>query len=255
MHMCTLTIRFDPGASAPVAVAANRDELYRRPSSPPAVIKENPAVFAPRDREAGGTWLGVNEHSIFASITNVWIRQGRKRYSGDPGGRSRGLLTLDALSCRTVEEAAHTVEESVSRDTYQFFNLAVVSPTAGIIFTYTGSLKGYPMHPGVTTILNSPYDPHVDRTDALPPYPSETGVGPEPRDAWLQQVTTYLSQHPDICRHGRFYGTRCSHIVTLSSDKSPRFWYADGPPCQSEFHDMSPAMEPLYAAVHTSSGR
>lgn len=251
--MCTLTIRFDPDAETPVVVAANRDELYRRASLPPSVITGRPAVFAPRDREAGGTWLGVNENGLFASITNVWIQHGKSRYQGEPGTRSRGLLTLDVLRCIDLQEAATTIRRLLHQDTYQFFNLAVVSPTGGAVFTHTGALKQYPISPGVTTVLNAPYDPRRDRGDSLPPYEPGGISRSKSKDSWLKEVRAYLSQHPEICKHGKTYGTRCSHIVTISQRGDHRFWYSDGHPCQTEFQDMSGDPQGMSSGVHTPS--
>ncbi|MFQ6615144.1 MAG: NRDE family protein [Fidelibacterota bacterium] len=258
--MCTLTIRFDPDARIPVVVAANRDELYRRVSSPPSVIPGNPPVFAPRDEEAGGTWLGVNKHGLFVSITNVWISDGKTKHQGEPGTRSRGLLTLDVLRCESVEEAATTVRRLMKRDFYQYFNLAVASPTDGVVLSHAGSLRQYPMSPGVTTLLNTPYRPHVDRSrvlpggnqgDTLPPYPPGNTGETASKDSWLQHVTSYLSQHPETCKHGKIYGTRCSHIVVISRAGDHRFWYADGPPCQTQFQDMSADLRTIVPSVRT----
>ncbi|PSP47352.1 hypothetical protein BRC60_08635 [Halobacteriales archaeon QH_1_68_42] len=56
--MCTLVFAWQVFPDAPVVAAANRDELLDRPSEPPSVIEEEPGVVAPRDAEAGGTWIG-----------------------------------------------------------------------------------------------------------------------------------------------------------------------------------------------------
>ena len=78
-----------------LTVAANRDEFLGRPSAPPSEIE--PGIFAPQDREAGGTWLGVNRHGLFVAVTN---RHEPKR---PPNAYSRGRLALDALRCQRLK--------------------------------------------------------------------------------------------------------------------------------------------------------
>ena len=59
--MCTLIVAVSMWAVAPLVVAANRDEDLHRPAEPPSV-RDNDGVriLAPRDTQAGGTWIGVN---------------------------------------------------------------------------------------------------------------------------------------------------------------------------------------------------
>ena len=54
-----------------VFLAANRDEFYDRPSDLPRPRGHAPRRwFGPVDLRADGTWIGVNEHGLFAVITN-----------------------------------------------------------------------------------------------------------------------------------------------------------------------------------------
>ena len=71
-------------------MAANRDEFLARPADPPERSADG-RWLAPRDRQAGGTWLGVNATGLFVGVTN------RSAGPRDPARRSRGLLVLDAL--------------------------------------------------------------------------------------------------------------------------------------------------------------
>ena len=56
--MCLIVFAWQPGHALPLLVAANRDEFYARPSLPLAAWEDAEGVFAGRDLEAGGTWLG-----------------------------------------------------------------------------------------------------------------------------------------------------------------------------------------------------
>ena len=84
--MCTLLLAWGVDPARPLLVAANRDELYARPTAPAQFWADAPQVLAGRDLEAGGTWLGVTRGGRFAALTNV--REPGVRPS--PNARSRG---------------------------------------------------------------------------------------------------------------------------------------------------------------------
>ena len=97
--MCTLIVLHGCLPEIPLAVGANRDEFYGRPAEGPALRNlEFSAIVAPLDIRAGGTWLGLNEHGLFAAVTNRPMQE----QASDPQRRSRGLLVLDALRERSA---------------------------------------------------------------------------------------------------------------------------------------------------------
>ena len=65
--MCTIAILIRV-ADVPVVIAANRDELYARPTRPPEVL--GPAIVGGVDALSGGSWLAVNRAGRFAAVTN-----------------------------------------------------------------------------------------------------------------------------------------------------------------------------------------
>jgi uncharacterized protein with NRDE domain len=90
--MCLIVFAWRPAHPQPLILAANRDEFYARPTLPLAQWEHAPGIYAGRDLEAGGTWLGVNADGRFAALTN--IRDPGK----PPGRRSRGELVAQFLS-------------------------------------------------------------------------------------------------------------------------------------------------------------
>lgn len=90
MCLAVLALRTIPGV--PVLVAANRDEFHARPAAPAARWSGEPAIYAGRDLQAGGTWMGATEHGRFALVTN-YREPGRHQ----PGAPSRGALVEDWL--------------------------------------------------------------------------------------------------------------------------------------------------------------
>jgi uncharacterized protein with NRDE domain len=100
--MCTLVILRRPGHHWPVIVGANRDEMTSRPwRGPGRHWPDRPEVVAGQDLEAGGSWLGVNDHGLVAGVLN---RPGA--LGPAPGRRSRGELVLEALDHADADAAA-----------------------------------------------------------------------------------------------------------------------------------------------------
>ena len=125
--MCTLAIYFQMTDDYPVVIAANRDEYLDRPAAKPTTLCEHPHVVGGKDLRAGGTWLGVNEYGLVAGLLNRRIEA-----PPNPNARSRGLLCLDALRCRTAREAADFAAGQRAQD-YNPFNLLIASRDATFV--------------------------------------------------------------------------------------------------------------------------
>lgn len=116
--MCLIVFAWRPGTARPLIVAANRDEFYARPTQPLGAWEDAPGVYAGRDLEAGGTWLGIGPQGRFAALTNI-------RDPGQPLGlRSRGELVAGFLQGERGVEAY--LQHVASRGgEYSGFNLLV----------------------------------------------------------------------------------------------------------------------------------
>ena len=87
--VCLLIALFGVVPGVPLLIAANRDEMYQRPTDPITVLRAaHPRILGGRDQLAGGTWLAVNEHGVVAGLTN------QPTGARDPAKRSRGELPL-----------------------------------------------------------------------------------------------------------------------------------------------------------------
>ncbi|MHC3437263.1 NRDE family protein [Natrialbaceae archaeon A-gly3] len=241
--MCTLTLAWQVFDDAPIAVAANRDEAIARPSEPPGRYREDPTVFAPRDTEAGGTWIGVNEHGLFAGITNRW------NDADLAGERSRGLLVADALECASTIEAVETVERTTSEYEYAGFSFVVADERDAVWIGWDGDLEIVPLDPGVHVVVNVGFDDRFSvpetRAEAgtrqaenarrlrevLTPQVDEGSAG------WLERAGTVLGDHEyGVCIHGDGFGTKSSTLLTLGEE--PTFAFADGPPCETSYEHV-----------------
>jgi len=69
--VCTVVLLRRPTHAWPLILGANRDEMADRAWLPPARHwPDRRRVVAGLDRLAGGTWLGVNEFGVVATVLN-----------------------------------------------------------------------------------------------------------------------------------------------------------------------------------------
>jgi uncharacterized protein with NRDE domain len=242
--VCTLTLAWQAFADAPVVVAANRDEALDRPSEPPGRVSGTPGFVAPRDAEAGGTWIGVNDAGVFVGITNRWVPV-------DGGGeRSRGLLVWDALGATSAEEATRLVETALREDRYEGFNLVLADADAAVLVEWDGQARVRNLSPGVHVVVNVGADGEFFEPERRPEAGPEQAdsarrvreaLWPEPgerSDAWLDRAAVVLADHDyGVCVHddeGR-YGTRSSSLVAVHDDGRVDYQFAPGPPCETAY--------------------
>mgnify|MGYP000088422812 CR=1 FL=1 len=222
--MCTLAFAWQDYDDAPLVVAANRDEAVGRPSSPPAVRGDNPAVLMPRDEDAGGTWLGVNEHRVFVAVTN-------RRVDLD-GERSRGLLVTDALAAASADDAIETVEREVAAREYAGFNLVVADEQECVLLEWDGVLRTHAFDPGAHVVVNAGFDGQTEKSTVI----RDALSGHDTVDAWREAAREAMRDHETgACVHRDGFGTRSSSLVTVEGDGEVAYEFADGPPCESAF--------------------
>ena len=239
--MCTLTFAWQVFEDAPLVVAANRDELVGRSSEPPARRDWERPVVAPRDSEAGGTWIGYNDAGVFVAITNRWID------ADLDDDRSRGLLVRDALNHGTAEDAVRFVERDLDERAYQGFNLVVADEAAALLVEWDGRTRVRNMDPGVHVVVNVGADgsytipghrPEIGEQQAENAEKVLTVLQPDPGEksqAWLDRAAAVIADHEyGVCVHGDGFGTRSSSLLHFGSD-GVRYDFAAGPPCETPF--------------------
>ena len=99
--MCLIVFAWQVMPDVPLVAASNRDEFYARPALPAHRWEDHPEIYAGRDLEGGGTWLGVADRpgqtgrkgSRFAALTNV-----RMPHLMKDDAPTRGLLVSDYLA-------------------------------------------------------------------------------------------------------------------------------------------------------------
>lgn len=238
--MCLVLLWYGAHPAASLILAGNRDEFYRRPSAPPALVSERPRICAGRDLEAGGTWMGRNEHGLVAAITN---RHG-SRHHAPPNARSRGEIVMEVLRRRSADEAAAWVA-ALPATQYRGFNLLFGSAEA---FYFFGSEEGAPprkLAPGFHALSNSTLG------DASWPKVARSRRFAESRreaegEALIAALQDFLRDrtppdrmepaHRDEEVHGALgavfietpdYGTVSSSIITIGGTLGDRYYFAE----------------------------
>ena len=149
--MCLLITLVGVDPEHPIVVASNRDERRDRPSAPPGLhVGMRRRNLSPRDREAGGTWMGVNHRGLFVGLTNLAVA------GPDPGSApSRGGLPHAALDEDSVDAAAEAVLDAASRAAFRGFQLLVTDGERARVLTYaSGEIEDRSFGPGPVVVTN-----------------------------------------------------------------------------------------------------
>ncbi|EAR21201.1 NRDE family protein [Nitrococcus mobilis] len=224
--MCLLLLAYRVHAGYPIIVAANRDEFHER-AAEPAHWWERPDIFAGRDLEGGGTWIGISRNGRMAAVTNY-----RDPSITEPGVASRGELPVTALARHNDADLLRHFQREGHR--YNGFNLLFGSP-ARLLYLSNRGARRIGLAAGVYALSNHVLDtpwPKVSRGKARlidylrghsrpdpeglfellrdrhrPPDTAlpDTGIGLE----WERALAPMF-----IITHR--YGTRCSTVIIMN---------------------------------------
>lgn len=231
--MCLVLVAWRGSENYPCVIAANRDELYTRPTAPAQWWDSQPPILAGRDLEAGGTWLGITRAGRFAALTNFRDPEQRR-----PDAPSRGALVTTIL--KSGAGTAETLDYlgGIAAG-YNGFNLIFSDGERLAVFESTIG-RGRELNPGIYGLSNHLLDtpwPKVqnaksrlsaaltdlrDSSAALAllrddePAPDErlprTGLSLP----WERMVSSAFVRAGD-------YGTRCSTLVRIDQSRRACF--------------------------------
>ena len=245
--MCTISMLIGV-AEYPVVLAANRDEMYARPTRPPERLASD--LVGGVDVQSGGTWLALRRDGQFAAVTNQRALADRPTHV-----RSRGLAVRELAAADDQDGYVAALDPRAYAD----MNL-VWGSAAGVRLAYV-------RHAGTKEIIHLPRGIHVLTNDRLasPDFPRaarfELAIAPHVGAPWrelVHQLVRALGDHmrfevaapPHLpadlarevtatCIHTSLYGTRSSTIVALEPGRVAHYLHADGPPCTTPFRDQA----------------
>ena len=233
--MCLIIFQWAPDSQTPLTLVANRDEFHQRPSLDAHFWEDEPAIFAGRDLEKLGTWLGLaksetSEAFKLAALTNF------RSLDATQYKHSRGEITKDFLLSKL---SALDYAKQISFEDYAGFN--------GIFFdggalVYCHYQKGHPpeiisLSAGTYGLSNAKLDspwPKVNRTKAafslIDKSKSKHKVA---EDLFTCLQDTHLAKDSDLPKTGvgielermlspafiisPSYGTRTSSVVIIKN--------------------------------------
>lgn len=223
--MCLIFLSWQQDPQRPLIVAANRDEFFARPTLAADFWPDQPGILAGRDREHGGSWMGISRNRRFAAVTNL-------RDTPAGGERSRGNLVRDFLAAtQTSGDFLQALENN--KRLYRPFNLVVCD---GASLAYSNNIHGgwQQLEPGQHILGNIPLQhsnnktrhaerdmqgldiPRCSERDLLAMLRDDAIT--EPGGDPLQQVLSMrFVKSPD-------YGTRSSAILFQHRSGRQEFW-------------------------------
>jgi uncharacterized protein with NRDE domain len=227
--MCLILFAHKVHPDFPLVLAANRDESYARPTQAASFWRDYPQIYAGRDLEMGGTWLGIARNGRIAAITNFRDANAEKNSQ-----RTRGELVSNFLrGSQGPAEFANRVKRDGHN--YNGFNLLLgdvdelyyvsnrnggVTAVAPGVHGLSNSLLNTPW-PKVTQgceavsklmtaktqdLIDGLFTILADRTTAADEQLPDTGVG-LPRERTLSSAFIAASG----------YGTRSSSVVLVNN--------------------------------------
>ena len=146
--MCLIVFAYKYHPEFPFILAGNRDEFHRRSTQQLHVWNETPKILAGRDLEAGGTWLGVNQHGKFAALTNH-----RDLTNIKENAPSRGFIVSEILKSE-LSTSDHLTAMDSEFSEYNGFNL-IAGTLDELYFTSNHGDPYQKIKPGLYGISNA----------------------------------------------------------------------------------------------------
>lgn len=209
----------------------NRDELRARQRALPPRIHRDGSIryLAPRDGEAGGTWIAVNDHAVAACLLNGEVA------SPPAGGswQSRGEI-IRALAPATGREALLARLGTLDLERYRPFVLLALDAT-GEARAAGWDGRGLTLSDGEPElpVTSSSFDAegaHRSRRDELGRYLTRAGgLSPEALLAFHRSHAPECGPY-SACMHRADALTVSFSRVRVGAE-AVDLAYADGPPC------------------------
>ncbi len=263
--MCLLAIHFRVCDAAPLLIAANREEVYNRPSLGPAIQPGRPQVLCGVDGRAGGTWLGVNEHGVVAAVTNRAKPQsgGTPRLPPEtraPDLRSRGLLCRDLLDFDRARTATRFAHEQLAIGAYDGANFVCLDAGYAAVIHAGPRLEIVELPSGLHILTAGNVNDEADPRQVLARRLFAERSWSSPRE-FVETARGVCSRGPvgnlaGMVLRGEGRGTVSSTVlaVTRRGDES-LYFFAAGAPDTAPYADCSHLLRSIFPGGPWRNGR
>jgi uncharacterized protein with NRDE domain len=168
--MCIVAIAWQLFDELPLVLLSNRDEFLQRPTKSLHQWFDQP-IYAGRDKQSGGTWLGVHQQASQTKRSEYYEQNGRwaavlNFRDGVQAGineRSRGELVTRFLTS-TLSPMAFA--RQIDLRNYAGFNLIVGDATQAVIINNRGHAPT-PLHAGLHVLSNGQPEDSWFKTERL----------------------------------------------------------------------------------------
>ncbi|UJF15787.1 NRDE family protein [Jeotgalibaca sp. MA1X17-3] len=147
--MCLITFHLSSHPTYKLILAANRDELYERPTAPANFWKEFPDLLAGKDLQAKGTWLGITKTGKIAAITNCYDAE---TLNSTTQKNSRGKIIIDYLTSKKT--ATQYLEQLITKKN-QYLPFNVLLGDINKFYHFNSQNQSYTLLPKGTHSLSN----------------------------------------------------------------------------------------------------
>ena len=171
--MCIVAIAWQLFDELPLVLLSNRDEFLQRPTEKLHQWSDQP-IYAGRDRQSGGTWLGIHQQSLTDTVgedDTIYQQNGRwaavlnfrDGVQASANERSRGELVTRFLTS-TLSPMAFA--RQIDLRNYAGFNLIVGDARQAVIVNNRGHAPT-PLHAGLHVLSNGQPEDSWFKTERL----------------------------------------------------------------------------------------
>lgn len=157
--MCILALAWQVLDQHPVLMISNRDEFYQRPTQALHVWQDQ-KIYAGKDLQNDGTWMGVTAQGRWAILTNVREGDDQKNHVISRGRLITDFLTSDETPIRFLQQ----IEQQQTQ--YAGFNLIVGDLVQAAYMSNRGEMPQV-LAKGVYVISNGLMGQHWEKTAHL----------------------------------------------------------------------------------------
>ena len=162
--MCIVAIAWHLFDDLPLVLLSNRDEFLMRPTEPLHQWSDQP-IYAGRDSQSGGTWLGIHQQQQVAAQNGRWaaVLNFRDGVQANNDERSRGELVTSFL---TSDLSPIAFARQISLQDYAGFNLIIGDAKQAVIVNNRGHAPTA-LHSGLHVFSNGQPDESWFKTEKL----------------------------------------------------------------------------------------
>lgn len=223
--MCTLTWEIFSGG---YELHFNRDESRARKKAdlPELYIRSGVSIIAPRDPEAGGTWISLNQAGVSLCLLNNYDAARHIKAK-----TSRGILVSSLSVAQDITEVQNLFE-SLDLTQYSAFDLFAFSPNQNPLqISWDGAISSK-QQPTKSFASSSGFDTREVITGRHEQYLKK---GSQPLADFHSSHSPSRSAY-SVCMHRPDAKTQ-SYSRIRADQSQCDFWYSDGPPCEARLNE------------------